>query len=192
MRRHDVKRPVKVSSKKNREEWDKIAEGIFSLIKKQIFHYDLGFPLKNVKKDYSELSDFLIKAQKRRNGKIRQKIKKATESLVLNAINFHLNFFHPSLLGLHEEKALKTFQKEMRTIFIRKNADYGDAFRFWGIPGVVVRIGDKYFRLLRLSQRGYKRKIEDEKIPDTALDLANYGIMLLMLLEEGYSLRWGE
>lgn len=88
--------------------------------------------------------------------------------------------------------AAKNFKREMRTTFIRKNADYGSAFRFWGIPGLVVRIGDKYLRLVQLSQKEYKRKIKDEKIPNTALDLANYGIMLLMLLDEGGSLRWGE
>lgn len=184
---------IKVSPKKNQESWEKVAERIFVLSKKQTFSYGPADPLKNVRKDYFELANFFVKAQKKRiDRKLRKKIQDKVESLVLNAINFHLNFFCPSLLGIPEEKAAKRLHREMKTTFIHKNADYGSAFRFWGIPGLLVRIGDKYLRLVQLSKKGYKRKIKEEKIPDTALDLANYGIMLLMLLKEGCSLRWGE
>ena len=38
---------------------------------------------------------------------------------------------------------LKAVQDEARSLFERKNADYGDAFATYGSVGVIVRMGDK-------------------------------------------------
>ncbi len=188
-----IKKTIKISQKKNRESWDEIVERIFSESKKQIFYFNHDDPLKNVRENYLELANLLVKAQKVRNEKsLRNEIRKTAELMVLNTVNFHLNFFQPRLLNISDEKSLGRLIREMRFTFVRKNADYGSAFLFWGIPGLVVRIGDKYLRLTQLSKKRYKRKVQDEKIPDTALDLANYGIMLLMLLQGDCSLRFGE
>lgn len=189
----NLEKSMKISQKKNRESFAKVAERILALSQKQTFSYEPDDPLKNLRKNYFELTDLLTKAQRgSKDSKLRQQIRSTTESVVLDAINFHLNFFRPSLLGLSEGNAFRRLMRRMKVTFARKNADYGSAFRFWGIPGLLVRIGDKYFRLIQLSQKSYKRKVEDERLPDTALDLANYGIMLLMLLDEGRSLQWGK
>ena len=72
-----MKKSIKISQKKNREDWEKAAERIFTLSKKQTFYYNPGEPLKNVKKNYFELADLWVKAQKsRRNIKLRLKIRK--------------------------------------------------------------------------------------------------------------------
>ncbi len=189
----DLKRLMKVSSKENATHFAFAAKRILSLSQDQLLSYDPTDPLANLRKDYFELVELLVRAQKKtRDQRLRKQIQNTAESLVVSAINFHLNFFRPSLLGISDQKAFKKIVREMTSLFRRKNADYGNAFRFWGIPGLGVRIGDKYFRLTQLSKKRYKRKVADEKLPDTALDLANYGIMLLMLLDEGRSLRWGE
>ena len=188
-----LKKPMKVSSRENADHFAAAAGRVLTLSQSQPLVFNPTDPLGNLKKDYFELAELLIRAQKGpRNQQLREQIRNTTESLVVNAIGFHLNFFRPSFLGTSDQKAFKKLVGEMTSLFRRKNTDYGNAFRFWGIPGLAVRVGDKYFRLVQLSKKNYKRKVADEKLPDTALDLANYGIMLLMLLGEGRSLRWGE
>jgi len=182
---------MRVSSKESAIRFAAAARWILSLNQNRLPIYDPTDPLSNLRKDYFGLVDLLIQAPGKPEDR-RKQLRGTTESLVVNAINFHLNFFRPNLLGISDQKAFKKLVREMVILFRRKNADYGNAFRFWGILGLGVRIGDKYFRLTQLSKKSYKRKIADEKLPDTALDLANYGIMLLMLLDEGRSLRWGE
>jgi len=189
----NLEESLKVSREQNRRGFAKVTERILSLGEKQLFDYDPTDPLKNLRKDYLRLASLVIQAHKvGGNEKLRRQIKAVAESLVGSSINFHLNFFRPSLLGVGERRVFKRLISKMKSTFNAKNADYGSAFRFWGIPGLVVRIGDKHLRLIQLTRRGYKRKVKDEKVPDTALDLANYGVMLLMLLDEGRSLKWGE
>ena len=184
---------LKISQKQNRQSFAQVIERVLALSGEQSFDFDPADPLRSVRRDYLELARLLIQAQGGGGKKeLREQVKNTTESLVVEGIKFHLNFFRPSLLGVFERKVATRLVREMKSIFTVKNADYGSAFRFWGIPGLVVRIGDKYFRLVQLTQRGYKRKVEDERIPDTALDLVNYGTMLLVLLSEKRSLKWGE
>jgi len=179
---------LKVSQRQNRQSYGRAVKRILALAERPAFDYDPSDPLKNLRRDYLELARLLIQGSKER----REQIKDITESLVVESIRFHLNFFRLNLLGLIDKKDIGPLIREMKRTFYAKNADYGNAFRFWGTPGLVVRIGDKYFRLTQLTQKGYQRKVEDERVPDTALDLANYGIFLLMLLDEGRSLKWGE
>ena len=184
---------LKVSQKQNRQSFAQVTERILTLSGEQSFDFDPTDPLRNLRRDYLELAYLLVQAQGGGGKKeLREQVKNTTESLVVESIKLHLSFFRPSLLGVFERKVVTRLVREMKSIFTVKNADYGSAFRFWGIPGLVVRIGDKYLRLVQLTQRGYKRKVEDERIPDTALDLVNYGTMLLVLLGEKRSLKWGE
>jgi len=78
---------------------------------------------------------------------------------------------------------LKQIQHEALELFIRKNADYGDAFAKYGIIGVLMRIEDKLHRSLNISQKNIQL-VNDETIQDTLLDLHNYSAMALMLLKE--------
>lgn len=61
----------------------------------------------------------------------------------------------------------------------------------WGLPawkGSLVRLGDKYSRLVNLvknmSRQEYQDVIEMERLEDTLLDLANYAVFTLVLLEK--------
>ncbi len=80
-------------------------------------------------------------------------------------------------------KNVNTVQKEALDIFTKKNKDYGDAFAVYGIVGVLVRIGDKLFRLETLY-KNKKHAVSDESIIDTILDLYNYSTIALMLVME--------
>lgn len=75
----------------------------------------------------------------------------------------------------------------LNTIYALKNKAYGDSFgetyRDLGIISAVTRISDKFNRLKTLAKNAEIDK-GDEAIEDTALDLANYCIMLYMELKK--------
>lgn len=77
---------------------------------------------------------------------------------------------------------LECIQHEALTLFVRKNADYGDAFSKFGLIGVLVRIEDKIQRALSISKNGVTL-VDDEGLRDTLLDLHNYAAMALMLTD---------
>ena len=72
-------------------------------------------------------------------------------------------------------------------LYARKNADYGDSFHISfseeGMAMPRIRLGDKFNRFKTLS-RGGQRKVTDESIKDTLLDLANYAIMTVLEIEQ--------
>lgn len=147
--------------------------------------------LDEINKAYSQISDNLIAAQATTKAAYRREVTAAAVALAYYSVLFHLNFFEPNFFGLTKEDKFQKCLRQMTVLFRKKNRDYGNSFRFWGIPGLLVRLGDKIFRLQQLTTRGYKQKVKDERIPDTALDLANYSLMLMMLLSEGRSLKLG-
>lgn len=75
-----------------------------------------------------------------------------------------------------------------------KNNDYGnsvaDTYEKFGDLSFLVRITDKYNRLLTLCNPNNEQKVKDEKIDDTILDLANY--CLLWLVEKEYKNQGGK
>ena len=75
---------------------------------------------------------------------------------------------------------MKQIQHEALDLFIRKNADYGDAFATFGVIGVLVRIEDKIKRCISISSKNVQL-VDDETLRDTLIDLHNYAAMALML-----------
>lgn len=84
-------------------------------------------------------------------------------------------------------KRHKEIVEELNRVYEQKNTDYGDSFaesvREFGIVAALTRISDKYNRFKRLAL-GNRNLVGDESIRDTLLDMANYCIMLSMILEE--------
>ena len=81
-----------------------------------------------------------------------------------------------------EKKTIVKIQSMNRSLFIKKNKDYGGSFEDFGYIGIIVRINDKINRLKSL----YKTKIvnvNDESFEDTIHDLYNYTILGLMYKE---------
>jgi len=82
-----------------------------------------------------------------------------------------------------EIEAHKRICEELRNIYIKKNAVYGDSFEKTfnelGIISAVTRIVDKVNRIKSLAL-GVKNEVSNESIEDTLLDLSNYAIMTLM------------
>ena len=81
---------------------------------------------------------------------------------------------------------------ELNRLYERKNHDYGDSFhqsfQEEGMAMARIRLGDKLNRFKTLSRQEipfeYERKVKDESIRDTLIDLANYSIMTVMEMEE--------
>ena len=83
----------------------------------------------------------------------------------------------------------KDICKELNEVYEKKNYDYGDSFgetfRKLGIVSAVTRISDKYNRLCSLATKSEEeRKVKDESITDTLLDMANYCIMTVIELHK--------
>ncbi len=81
----------------------------------------------------------------------------------------------------------KDICKELNDIYQCKNHDYGDSFNETfnklGIISAVTRITDKHNRLVSLcTLPEEERKVKDESISDTLIDMANYCIMTEMAL----------
>lgn len=76
----------------------------------------------------------------------------------------------------------KELCEELNKTYEKKNHDYGDSFgqtfEKLGIISAITRITDKYNRLVSLcTLPEEERKVKDETISDTLLDMANYCIM---------------
>jgi hypothetical protein len=93
-----------------------------------------------------------------------------------------LNLEHKMEEGKRIEQ-MKAVQAEALELFMRKNADYGDAFATYGVIGVLMRIEDKIQRSMSITKTGVNL-VSDEGIRDTLIDLHNYAAMALMLLDE--------
>jgi uncharacterized protein YcfJ len=75
--------------------------------------------------------------------------------------------------------------KQCRDISIKKNNDYGcDTMMKFMEKGLVVRMNDKMERLINLVWNDVDGQVVDEKIEDTALDMVNYSIYLVMMLQK--------
>lgn len=76
--------------------------------------------------------------------------------------------------------------KELNDLYARKNRDYGDSFHQSfveeGLAMSRIRLGDKFNRFKTLS-RATEKKVTDESIRDTLIDLANYAIMTVLEME---------
>lgn len=89
------------------------------------------------------------------------------------------------------EEAVEIILQECKELLLRKNFDYGTGnVSEFGLIGILVRIRDKTQRLKNLM--GFNKdgvvktpKVHDEKLIDTFMDVANYGILAL-LLERGW------
>lgn len=86
----------------------------------------------------------------------------------------------PFLTSMDRVEQMKQIQKEALELFIKKNADYGDAFATFGTIGVLVRIEDKIKRCISISNKNVQL-VHDETLRDTLIDLHNYAAMALML-----------
>ena len=93
---------------------------------------------------------------------------------------------------MNKIKMHKELCDELNKVYEKKNHDYGDSFgqtfNKLGIISAVTRITDKYNRLVSLCTKSEEeRKVKDESIEDTLLDMANYCMMTVIELRKNKS-----
>lgn len=75
----------------------------------------------------------------------------------------------------------------IHNLYEAKNSDYGDSvhetFNKYGIDAFLVRMEDKLNRVYQLTRPNQEQRVQDEKIEDTLLDLANYAIIAVTELK---------
>jgi len=80
------------------------------------------------------------------------------------------------------EQVMAQLNAECDRVMIKKQLDYGNLnITIWDVLGVAVRLTDKVMRLRELVLSG--RPPQNESIRDTAIDIRNYGLILLMLVD---------
>ena len=79
---------------------------------------------------------------------------------------------------------------DLNKLYRDKDHDYGDSFHKSfleeGMAMPRIRLGDKYNRFCALTRSKDGLKVSDESIKDTLIDLANYAIMTLLELDDGW------
>lgn len=70
-------------------------------------------------------------------------------------------------------------------LFDRKQADYGPRnISDFGLPGVIVRMNDKWNRIINLTKGGKRKKTRNESLRDSFNDLAVYAQIAMLLLDK--------
>ena len=105
------------------------------------------------------------------------------EITIHNTEILYETLFNIAMLSLNilniQNNALKTKIKEVnRDLFIKKNSDYGNSYKDFGLIGILVRLNDKINRILTLEYK--KTEVMNESIEDSINDLYNYCIIGLM------------
>lgn len=83
-----------------------------------------------------------------------------------------------------DEEIIKGVLEECAEIRRRKNADYGASYAHEGAAGVFIRTKDKVMRLRSLLWLN-KPDTVGEALRDTAIDLVNYALYLVVCLTRG-------
>lgn len=80
------------------------------------------------------------------------------------------------------ETYFSEIQKDLIALFLKKNADYGNAqIVEFGDVGIFIRANDKWERLKNLYKKGEAGiKVKNETIDDTWCDFAVYAVLALM------------
>ena len=81
---------------------------------------------------------------------------------------------------------MESILNEIRQLYNRKNADYGNSFDKtldeFGLVASATRMSDKFNRFKSLIQN--PAQVSDEKIEDTLIDLASYAMMTIKWMRQ--------
>jgi isopropylmalate/homocitrate/citramalate synthase len=81
---------------------------------------------------------------------------------------------------------MESILNEIRQLYSRKNADYGNSFDKtldeFGLVASATRMSDKFNRFKSLIQN--PAQVPDEKIEDTLIDLASYAMMTIKWMRQ--------
>ena len=82
------------------------------------------------------------------------------------------------------ERHMSLLMQEVFNLWKVKQLSYGPHnISTFGIKGVVVRLWDKLQRIVRLTWMNVGNPLQDESIRDTLLDVADYGLIGVLVLD---------
>lgn len=91
---------------------------------------------------------------------------------------------------------MKTQYDHQWNVFVRKNHDYGNSFEksldTFGLVAGIVRMNDKFERLVSLNDPNKDAQIASESLVDTLEDLSNYAAMAACWLKGKKAADWKE
>jgi predicted nuclease with TOPRIM domain len=117
-------------------------------------------------------------------------LKNKLDEFIDDEVNQTITIFEEEYPELSEE--FKKIQGEMYELFARKHMDYGlnnialggdlknTADKKFSLTGLAIRLTDKISRLKNLLTNG-KNYVKGEAMEDTFIDVANYGIIGLLV-----------
>lgn len=93
-------------------------------------------------------------------------------------------------------KSMKGQYDHQYNVFCRKNHDYGNSFEksldTFGLVAGIVRMNDKFERLVSLNDPSKEAQIASESLTDTLEDLSNYAAMAACWLKGKKAADWKE
>lgn len=93
-------------------------------------------------------------------------------------------------------KSMKSQYDHQYNVFCRKNHDYGNSFEksldTFGLVAGIVRMNDKFERLVSLNDPSKDAQIASESLVDTLEDLSNYAAMAACWLKGKKKADWNE
>ncbi|MDO8623084.1 MAG: hypothetical protein Q7R52_02465 [archaeon] len=85
------------------------------------------------------------------------------------------------------QKRFNEILKEASDLRWKKFQCYGDSYKKFGTFGLAIKINDKSERLCNVIQNNELAKlIKDESLRDTVIDLLNYCVLFIDLLDEEF------
>lgn len=91
---------------------------------------------------------------------------------------------------------MKTQYDHQWNVFVRKNHDYGNSFEksldTFGLVAGIVRMNDKFERLVSLNDPNKDAQIASESLIDTLEDLSNYAAMAACWLKRKKERNWAK
>ena len=91
---------------------------------------------------------------------------------------FNIALLSLNILNIQKNELKSKIKQTNRDLFIKKNSDYGNSYKDFGLIGILVRLNDKINRILTLEYK--KTEVMSESIEDSINDLYNYCIIGLM------------
>lgn len=86
-----------------------------------------------------------------------------------------------------KQTILKDLLEQVNNTLINKDKDYGSSFsdtrKEFGRVAIMIRLTDKYNRLKQLIKNPDERKVKDETIEDTLMDLVGYCLLELIEIQ---------
>jgi len=82
-----------------------------------------------------------------------------------------------------EKKKFVEIIESIKELRLKKSEDYGTSWKVFGLDGILYQIRSKFVRIMNLTEPN--KSPANESLRDSFIDLANYSIMAVQLIDSG-------